>query len=160
MQYGLWKGKDGKEIIIDETEYEFIQKCFKNNINMSKTKDTGLNKELCEQYGLSILYGIYLPNPGGFHADNEIKEFLVSTINFLYNFFNFENETFNEMTIIDLVYVPSEIMGLNDLECIVHFSNYFPVKSELKYTEYPKKNEGFIMRPDLMFKDNFNQKRN
>ena len=52
------------------------------------------------------------------------------------------------------ILLPSEIMGgLKDLECIVKFSNYSPVKSELKYTEYPKINEGFIMRPDLTFKN-------
>lgn len=52
------------------------------------------------------------------------------------------------------ILLPSEIMNLKDLECIVKFDNYSPVKSKLQYIEYPKKNEGFIMRPDLMFKDN------
>jgi hypothetical protein len=50
------------------------------------------------------------------------------------------------------VVLTSEIMNLNDLEFIVKFANYPPVKSRLKYTDYPKKQEGFIMRSDLKIK--------
>lgn len=51
------------------------------------------------------------------------------------------------------ILLPSEIMGLIDLEGIIKFANYWPVKSMLEYTEHPKTNEGFIMRPDLTFVD-------
>lgn len=50
------------------------------------------------------------------------------------------------------VVLTSEIMNLNDLEFIVKFANYPPVKSRLKYTDYPKKHDGFIMRSDLKIK--------
>jgi hypothetical protein len=50
------------------------------------------------------------------------------------------------------VILTSEIMNLNDLEFIVKFANYPPVKSRLKYTDYPKKHDGFIMRSDLKIK--------
>jgi hypothetical protein len=53
----------------------------------------------------------------------------------------------------DPILLPSEIMGLNDLECIVKFANYSPVKSQLEYTVYPKKHDGFIMRSALTFKN-------
>jgi type IV secretory pathway TraG/TraD family ATPase VirD4 len=50
------------------------------------------------------------------------------------------------------VVLTSEIMNLNDLEFIAKFANYPPVKSRLKYTDYPKKHDGFIMRSDLKIK--------
>ncbi len=47
--------------------------------------------------------------------------------------------------------LPSEIMGLTDLEFIAKFSGYSPIKSKLKYSDHPKSNDGFLMRPDLLF---------
>jgi len=55
------------------------------------------------------------------------------------------------------ILLPSEIMDLKDLECIVKFANYSPVKSKLHYTEYPKNNDGFIMRSDLKFQPKTNK---
>jgi len=52
----------------------------------------------------------------------------------------------------DSVVMASEFFFLNDLEFIVKFANYPPVKSRLKYTDYPKKHDGFIMRSDLKIK--------
>lgn len=49
------------------------------------------------------------------------------------------------------ILLPSEIMDLKDLELVVKFANYPPVKSKLEYIEYPKVHSGFIMRPDLIF---------
>jgi type IV conjugative transfer system coupling protein TraD len=46
--------------------------------------------------------------------------------------------------------LPSEIMGLRDLEAYLKIANYPITKIDFKYKGYPDKNEPFIIREDLL----------
>ena len=50
------------------------------------------------------------------------------------------------------IILPSEFMGLRDLECIIKFANYPAVKSKLEYKPYEKRHESFVLRNDLLLK--------
>jgi len=101
MQYGLWKITDDKIILVDATEFLLIKNYWEYNLDID---GSGLDEHRIDySYHLSIHYGKYLPNPD-VHNDNEIEAFLMSTRKSLYNCFNFENKTYEELKIIDLVY--------------------------------------------------------
>jgi type IV secretory pathway TraG/TraD family ATPase VirD4 len=50
----------------------------------------------------------------------------------------------------EALFLPSMIMDLNDLQCIVKFSNYPPVISPLTYQHYETRSVSFELRDDLL----------
>ncbi len=54
--------------------------------------------------------------------------------------------------------LPSDIMSLRDLECLVKIANYDITKTKLNYKAYQDRNEPFVLRPNFLMENIIKQK--